>query len=418
MIYRIINKIGKISPDFISRKLIYFPFRYRYGKPYEEYGKLISEEENWSEAELESYIVKHFDKIFQYAKSFKLYRDKYKKSGILDLVIKNIEDIQKVPILTKDEIRENLSEFSGAHAAFTGGTTGKPLHFYINKDAWAKEWAYFHRIWGEVGYKYTDAKFRLRMENSKDKFITYYYEQNEYVLNTYRMTKKNIDEFFKVLKTRNVKFIHGHPSSINDFLKDIENVISKSQKELIQRQIECCFYQSEYPAPQIVKYLRNDWGLNFVSWYGHAEQCVFAVAKKNTLEYVPFHTYGFVEVDDDKLIGTSYHNFDMPLIRYDTGDIVMPKKEKHRILKSFAIKHGRTFDYIYDKNDLKINLLVYWQFHGFEIFNFCDYVQVYQDKKGSATIIVISKDPNVIKDIPKLKKTNKNGIWQGRFSSN
>ena len=39
MIYRIINKLGKMSPDFIGRLIVNIPFSFRFGKVYDEYKK-------------------------------------------------------------------------------------------------------------------------------------------------------------------------------------------------------------------------------------------------------------------------------------------------------------------------------------------------------------------------------------------
>jgi len=176
---------------------------------------------------------------------------------------------------------------------------------------------------------------------------------------------------------------------INDFLKEIEGKISRAQKEILQQQIKCCFYSSEIPLPQIVKYLKNEWKLDFIAWYGHSEMCVLASAHKNELDYFPFHTYGYVEAENSMLLGTSYHNFDMPLIRYNTDDLVSPKRYKNGVLKSFEVSEGRIFDFIYDKNNLKIAATaLFRQGQFYQIYKYIEYIQVFQEKKGYATILI------------------------------
>lgn len=388
MINRILKRIDKHAPSSLSRIFVNIPFEYRFGKVYINSQKTIKSSENWTELDLESYVIKNFERIFQHSKSFKFYRDKYKKSGVLNLSIKSLEDIKKVPILTRQEIRDGISEFNGPYLETTAGTSGNPLSIYVDKNAWAREYAHFHHIWGKARYKWTDTKFVLKRQNLKDDFIKYNFFHNEYVINTFKMEDHNIEEFFQILTNHKVKYFHGYPSAINDFLKEIDEKITKEQKKILKEQVECCFLGSEYPTPQVLAYLKNEWKLNFISWYGHSEVCVLAATKMNELNYFPFHTYGYVEEEDKMLLGTSYHNFDMPLIRYKTDDLVESKRYRNGIVESFNIEQGRIFDLVIDKNDLRITVNRLIRHTSNRIFNYANHVQVYQEKKGYVTFLI------------------------------
>ena len=50
--------------------------------------------------------------------------------------------------------------------------------------------------------------------------------------------------------------------------------------------------------------------------------CFLAYDESKNNQYKPFFSYGLTENVDGHLVGTSFHNFDMPLIRYDTGDLI------------------------------------------------------------------------------------------------
>jgi len=166
-------------------------------------------------------------------------------------------------------------------------------------------------------------------------------------------------------------------------------------KELITSKIKSCFFSSEYPIPYMVNYLRDVWSLKYISWYGHSEMCILAYDNECNGRYKPFVTYGYAEDVDGVLCGTSFHNFDMPLIRYATGDLIDSQKNNYGIMDYFKIKEGREGDFIEDRFGRKIPLtaLIFGRHH--EIFNIADYVQISQLRKGVATLYISFK-----KDIP------------------
>jgi phenylacetate-CoA ligase len=83
--------------------------------------------------QLERYRDKAFKKMFSYAYSVPLYKKKYKEADIHPSDIREIKDIQKIPFISRKEIRDvfpegitppNFNREKG-HVICTGGTTGK-----------------------------------------------------------------------------------------------------------------------------------------------------------------------------------------------------------------------------------------------------------------------------------------------------
>lgn len=401
MIVRIINALGNRSPNFLAERLANIPFKYRSGKNYSIYREKISQFETFSLEEKEHYVVTHFDKIFQHAKKIKMYEEKYKEAGVYDLKINSLADISKIPILTKNEIRKNISQFNGYYSQNTGGTTGKPMPLYLDKNVWNREWAHYHTIWESIGYDYKQPKFFFRGINLNKHFIKYDFEHNNYMINLYKDPQLHLDAFFKILNSKKIKYFQGYPSAIVDFLRKIDSKITNEQRRNIKEQVEFCFFNSEYPTPQMIKYITEKWGFKYMSCYGHSEVCVLAWAKNN-LDYSPMFTYGYTEVDNGSLIGTSYHNFDMPLIRYNTDDLVKASFHPNGMVKSFKINEGRVGDFIIDKNSNSISLtaLLFGRHH--EIFNHINHIQVYQKKKGEIILCITGNDKKIEKGIHDL----------------
>ena len=102
----------------------------------------INKLNNISPEQLKKYQDKSFKKIVKYAYTVPLYHNKYKKNGIHPNDINGIEDIKKLPIITKDDLRENfpnniVSKNFKASKNFlisTSGSTGKPVFIYGMKD--------------------------------------------------------------------------------------------------------------------------------------------------------------------------------------------------------------------------------------------------------------------------------------------
>ena len=83
----------------------------------------------------------------------------------------------------------------------------------------------------------------------------------------------------------------------------------------------------------------------------------------------------------------------MPLIRYDTSDLVeVTKVSAGGMVEEFAIREGRSGDFIEDKNGKKIPLtaLIFGRHH--KAFDVADYIQIGQTEPGKATLYVTMKN--------------------------
>lgn len=90
--------------------------------------------------QMKKFRDKSFKKIVKYAYKVPLYHNKYKKAGINPNNIKGIEDIEKLPFISKEDIIKNFPDkitpinynTKKALVHCTGGTTGKPLYLYYD----------------------------------------------------------------------------------------------------------------------------------------------------------------------------------------------------------------------------------------------------------------------------------------------
>lgn len=78
-------------------------------------------------------------------------------------------------------------------------------------------------------------------------------------------------------------------------------------------------------------------------------KCVFwLMMNQKIININLFFSYGLTENVDGHLVGTSFHNFDMPLIRYDTGDLIASENRKGQLMEAFSITQGRNANALSD----------------------------------------------------------------------
>lgn len=382
-------------PYPIGHVMARVPFSWRLGGEYSRMKAECAASEGWDQSQREQYAVEHFRRIFEYARDhFSSYRDLYASAGVHDLKIVSLADIAKVPMIDKIWTRQHFNEFHGTYKLNTGGSSGTPTPFWMDRNCWAREWAHFHCMWGGIGYRYTDLKLAIRGKNLGSRPFLYNPVHNEYVINTYLDVKDYASELNELFAKRVVRWFHGYPSSIYQFIVECESVYGENATKDLFKNVKGLLLSSEYPHPYMVEKFWH-YNLNFLSWYGHSEMAILARGDKE-LVYHPYLTYGLSEVVDGRLVGTSFHNFDMPLIRYDTGDLVesVSCNDYSTVNPEFRIKEGRNGDFIEDAYGKKIPLtaLIFGRHH--RAFDVADYIQIGQKEPGKAIIYVTMKCGN------------------------
>jgi len=393
-----IKKFADNIPYPLGKLLGKTPMHFRLGHTFQTFTEELSE----SRSTLRRQQLDQLRRLVKFAQQEVLfYQHNYTNDNNKSKNMESFSDLLTIPIFNKSDFQKySLEDRSVRRLALkksnTGGTTGQPLDFYIEKSAYAREWAHMHAIWATLGYRYTDEKLTIRGKNIGNRFFKYNFNQNEFLINAYAPLEDNLDACRQLITKRNIKWIHGYPSSIYSFLLELES-IDPIFFQLLINKVQGVFLGSEYPAPQYRNYIEQHCGLKSISWYGHSEMAVLAPEREpGSGVYYPFHSYGYAEAvkdgDSYRLVATSTHNFASPFIRYDTGDLIEPTF-KDGLLECFRIKEGRNSDSVIDKNGRSISLtgLIFGRHH--EAFSHSEHVQVRQLAPGKIEILVTSKGP-------------------------
>ena len=138
------NKLGRDS--FIFRTLeksvdwieALVPFEWRYNPEFSQFKKFLDESQYWSREKLDEYQFIKTKKLLEYAeKNIPWYQKKFAEYGVSSKDFVNLQDIKKFPLVTKEEIRDNLDQFISKEFSkrklmyvTTGGSTAIPFGFY------------------------------------------------------------------------------------------------------------------------------------------------------------------------------------------------------------------------------------------------------------------------------------------------
>jgi len=389
-------------PVWFGQLLSYIPYSCRpmVGAGYRVKRKEISDYEKMSEEEKREYIFKNVYAIVKYAlENIPFYQQFYASHAFSLEDLKSYEDIQKIPVLRKADllsfpIEQRTNMNVPKFLANTGGSSGHTLSFYVQPSSFGNEWAHIHRMWSFLGFRPSDLKLYIAGRTKVRDGVDYEFARHTLSVDMYRPYSETAPRLVKMLKKHPCFYLHGYPSVLAEFAN-----YCKSDAELLgllKGRLRGAFLSSEYPYPKYRDVIEDTFGIKSQSFYGHTERCVMAYETEEKFHYCPFQTYGYTEAvksenGDYHLVGTCYGNMASPLIRYDTEDVISNPVYEDGILKFFDIKEGRSGQFIADADGRMISLtgLIMGRHH--KLFDYCEHIQVHQDKLGFATVYYVLK---------------------------
>ena len=395
--------VARIPPS-VGMYLSHIPFSLRLGTKYWSTVKTIDAWGKDPEAISGQYFQKLQSLIVYAFENIDFYRKFYRSKSFSPLDLNSMGDWNAVPIVTKNDLQrfplDNrcLPKAKGIKTN-TGGTSGQVLEFYLDSNTFAREWAHMHHIWKRQGYHQQHLKltFRGKHFNSKEP-LRYNAVHNEFIVNASAPMSQVVSAVMKLSRSRIIRWLHGYPSLISEFAREIEKQFPSGFSEFRTRLIGVLL-GSEYPAPIYRSAIEGVLTSHVVSWYGHSEMAVLAPETALGV-YQSLPTYGYAEsvVTDDgqsrRLICTSLHNRVHPFIRYDTGDLVEEVSRDNYSL-TFRIREGRVGDFIFDRqgNSHSLTAIIFGRHHA--AFDLLNHVQVRDQGGGVITFVMTPRDASI-----------------------
>lgn len=333
------DKTPPLLKNTIGRCLGQVPLAWLLGAKFRANCRFVEESQWWSAEQIHEY---QFDKLSEiiklaYEKTV-FYRRLFDSVGFSPGDFKSLDDIKKLPTIDKQIVIENLEQMctrpvtdSDVDYVSTGGTSGVPLHFYINAGRSAIEYAYLTTSWQRAGYKLGMPMAVLRGRVVKPDKNDLYHEYDpilrHHYYSTFHLSDENIARYLKHISNIGECFLHAYPSSAATLAKFI---IRNKQKP--QGNIRGVIAESEIVYPDQRKMIEEVFGCRLFSCYGQSEKIVLGASCEKSNDCHIWPTYGYYELLDEQgnpvttpgqrgeIVGTGFINTIMPFIRYRTGD--------------------------------------------------------------------------------------------------
>lgn len=306
---------------------------------------------NWQNQQLKQ-LINHAYNQTEY------YKTLFDKNHIKPGDIQTTKDLEKLPALTKSDIRNNFNKLIPNNIneipykkASTGGSTGDPMLYLLGLSSWSFTNANYIINWEKTGYRYGEKHIAL---GSTSLFIDkkpslkhrlFYNLKNKIGLNGVNMSAEVCEKYIELIKNKKIKFVYGYASAIYLLAK-----WAYENKEEVN--IKSCFTTSEILTSQYRKTIFDAFHCKIVDCYGARDGGITAFAHEEGFFEVGYNCLVRIENTDQNRRGsaliTDLLNYAMPFINYKLGDelLIEDRQNAHYQYNGQIINKvmGRTSD--------------------------------------------------------------------------
>jgi phenylacetate-CoA ligase len=354
------------------------------------------------------------------------YKEKFDHAGFHPNQFKSLADIEKIPLLTKQEIRDNIKTIAAENLpkerfeeVNTGGTTGIPILFYRDNGKKDLMSALYYRTLGmygcDIGSK-TAWIWGLTEENEyldfRKKSFYAQYVKNVTWFNGFDMNPQSMKDFAEFSFRFKPDLIISYVSSIYEyalFLKQFKidfrppkaiwltaEPADEMQRQVIETVFQCPTF-SQYGSSEILHIAsecKAHDGLHI-----HADSRYVEVTD-SAGNPVPMGETGYIVVTD-------LENYAMPIIRYKNDDMSSVKPGKCTCGNNFPMLNpimGR----VYNVFKLKSGKQIYGHMFSRKLFTYTHEIKQFQIHQTDYSSIKVNLVPNIISDKKQLIKELEN----------
>lgn len=241
-------------------------------------------------------------------------------------------------LLAKSEVKQHPERFVRPrtpgtlirNTIKTSGTSGAPLTLVQTIGAVIREEGFVYRQLRWIGYRHGQRRAWIRGDivcDDQPKDGRYWCRDwvgNMLMMSSYHLSNATIGAYIDALERFDPVIIHAYPSSI----AALANWLNAASRTYAGKALRGVMTSSETLEPDVRAAVSKAFGVTVFDWYGQAER-VSAIGTCEQGRYHLLTDYAGVELRDNgdgaaEVVGTTLNNAAMPLVRYRTGDTVIP----------------------------------------------------------------------------------------------
>lgn len=294
------------------------------------------------------------------------YRRSMEAKGITPLDIQSLDDLRFLPVLTKRDIQDHSAELLASSVPeecrsinHTGGSTGSPLQFWVDKERYGSRRASTDRhdmwaglrpgdwcavLWGSI---YDMGTASIPPVTWKQRLL-----YRTLMLNTSVVSKSDLDEYIALLRRYRPRRLKAYAQSAAMFARYCRDTGADDIR------FDSIITSAEVLLPEARLLIEETFGGRVFNRYGCREVSMIASECEH---HTGLHINAdalIVEIDpipggppnSGRVLVTDLYNRSMPLIRYEIGDVA--RWENHepcpcgRNLPRLASVEGRITDFL------------------------------------------------------------------------
>lgn len=300
--------------------------------------KTILSRTGWEAQRVREYQEEQLRDLIRYCwENVPFYRSRWRAHISDPREIQSIPDLQKLPILTKDELRQELdaltttvSKLRGASAR-SGGSTGRPTAFRMNKHDEEMAWAQMYVAWSWAGFRPGLPFLGVGGESLGiglgDKRTWKDWVLNRWVTSGSNLTRDRAKALAESPHFHRIAFIYGYPNAIRELGELLAEIGVRPRSlrgvvctaEVMRNEVRQRISDTLGNVPVNDQYGLNDGGL--LAAEGPDRDGLHVFFHRAILEVLDQNDRQIEDLDKSgRAIATSLTNLATPFVRYETGD--------------------------------------------------------------------------------------------------
>jgi len=314
----------------------------RYNALFEAQHQDFMSRNNWTYEQKCAYRDQELQRMVKHCyETVPYYHNLFDKLNIDYREIKCLGDLKKIPILSKQTIREHYEDFfsdsydrASLIEQHTSGSTGTGFSFYQNREAHAAVWAHVWRGNHNIGLNrnmwcaYFGGRAIVPPERKNGPCYRINYPGKQIMFSIYHMNDKTFSQWVKVLNRYQPPWIQGYPSALVPFAAFLERTgqrLNYVPKVITLSSENVSFTQEDYLNRIFGVYPMQNYAQSeaVATFRQRLDRRIFVDEDFAAVEFVPAGPDGLC-----RIIGTTLSKYAMPFLRYDTKDFATWRRTK------------------------------------------------------------------------------------------